>query len=398
VVIACDIKEVLVFPLTKIAADMSRRLTFVTYSILLCQIVCFADEPLATVNRDPSRFAMIDTLVNEGVSKGDMAGAVVVVASKEDVLYAAAFGQRQIEPVPELMTLDTVFDLASLTKPIATATSTMILVDQGLLDVTKPVQTYLPEFGANGKDKVTVEQLLVHTSGLIPDNALSDYKSGIDESWKNICALDLKSEPGASFAYSDVNFIVLGKLIEKLSGEPVDKFAAKNIFAKLGMDETTFNPNASLQARAATTEKVDGVWLKGQVHDPRAALLDGVAGHAGLFSTAKDLVKLGQTMLSKGKHNDVQIFTEEVFAEMTRPRTVPRGSRTLGWDHRSPYSANRGDHLSESAFGHGGFTGTVLWIDPEKDLVFIFLSNRLHPDGMGNVNILAGKIASIVTQ
>jgi serine-type D-Ala-D-Ala carboxypeptidase len=161
-----------------------------------------------------------------------MAGAVVVVASKDTVLYAEAFGQRQIEPVPEAMTLDTVFDLASLTKPIAIATSTMILVDRGMLDVSNPVQVYLLEFGANGKDKVTVEQLLVHTSGLIPDNALSDYQSSVDKSWTNICALDLKSEPGTNFAYSDVNFIGLGTLIEKICGQTSDKFVTDNINAK----------------------------------------------------------------------------------------------------------------------------------------------------------------------
>lgn len=380
--------------------------------------VCLSEVPnvgiVSTINREPERFDAIEGLIQDALSGGEMAGAVVVVASKNEVLYAAAFGDRQVEPTREAMTLDTVFDLASLTKPVATATSVMILVDRGLLKINEPVKNYLPSFGINGKDEVTVEQLLRHTSGLIPDNAINDYRSGLDKAWENICELKLLSKPGEKFFYSDVNFIVLGKLVEVLSGSPLDKFATENIFKPLGMKRTMFNPWEELVLSAATTEKRDGVWLKGQVHDPRAALMNGVAGHAGLFSTASDLVIYGQMLLRKGELNEIRILSEEVFESMRTPKlpkpiiendvkessqpTPLKNSRALGWDHRSAYSSNRGVQLSESAFGHGGFTGTVLWIDPTKDRVFIFLSTRLHPDGKGTINPLAGKIADIIGQ
>ena len=157
-----------------------------------------------------------------------------------------------------------------------------------------------------------------------------------------------------------------------------------------------FNPGDDLKRRSAPTERRDDAWMKGEVHDPRAYLLGGVAGHAGLFSTAGDLVLYGQMMLAEGSTPEVTILNRETFQLMTRPRTVPRGSRTFGWDHQSPYSSNRGDRLSAAAFGHGGFTGTVMWIDPQLDRIFIFLSNRLHPDGIGSVNKLAGRIATIL--
>jgi CubicO group peptidase (beta-lactamase class C family) len=380
--------------------------------------VCISESPnveiVTPINREPDRFNAIEGLIQNALSTGEMAGAVIVVASKKDVLYAAAFGDRQVEPTREAMSLDTVFDLASLTKPVATATSIMILVDRGLLKINEPVQTYLPAFGINGKEEVTVEQLLRHTSGLIPDNALKDYQSGLDKAWQNICELKLLSKPGEKFAYSDVNFIVLGKLVEVLSGVTLDKFATENIFKPLSMKKTMFNPVEELALNAATTEKRDGVWLKGQVHDPRAALMNGVAGHAGLFSTAADLVTYGQMLLGRGERNQVRILSEAAFDSMRSPQspkptvandsnepspsTPSKSSRALGWDHRSAYSSNRGVQLSESAFGHGGFTGTVLWIDPIKDRVFIFLSTRLHPDGKGVINPLAGKIADIIGQ
>lgn len=371
------------------------RLSIYVAMFLWCDLVA-AEQPLTSLNREPARYAAIENLVQESLDAGDMAGAVVVVASKDDVLYSAAFGNRQVEPTGEAMTLDTVFDLASLTKPIATATSIMILVDQGKLEVEETLQNYLPEFCCEGKEKITIEQLLRHTSGLIPDNPLKDYQSGPEAAWKNICLLTLRSEPGEKFAYSDVNFIVLGKLVEKISGLSLHHFSRDNIFLPLGMTETMFNPGRELQARAAATERQGDLWLKGQVHDPRAALLQGVAGHAGLFSTAGDLVAYGQALLRKGKHTDGRMMDDETFDRMIRPQAVSKGTRTLGWDHRSAYSSNRGERLSDSAFGHGGFTGTVLWVDPEKDRVFIFLSNRLHPDGKGSVNSLAGKIADVI--
>jgi CubicO group peptidase (beta-lactamase class C family) len=339
----------------------------------------------------------VATIVEQGINEGEMPGAVVVVADQKQVLYQRAFGDRQVEPHRVPMTLNTVFDLASLTKPIATATSVMCLVQAGKVEVDEPVCRYLPEFTGHGKESITVSDLLLHVGGLIPDNALADYQQGPEEAWKRICELKPIAARGEKFAYTDVGFIVLGKLVERVSGRTLDRFAFEEIFQPLEMKETMYLPGDDLQARAAPTERRDGHWMQGEVHDPRAYLLGGVAGHAGLFSTAGDLVRYGQMMLARGKAAP-SVLDTTTLQTMTRPREVPRGTRTFGWDHRSPYSSNRGEAFSDSAFGHGGFTGTVIWIDPDQDRVFVFLSNRLHPDGKGTVNRLAGKIATLIGQ
>ena len=354
-----------------------------------------------TPSAEQPSFDAIESIVRQGIQDGQMPGAVVVIADRNRVLYQRAFGQRQVEPTAEPMTMDTVFDLASLTKPVATATSVMQLIGDGLLSPQQKVADHLPEFGKHGKDKITISDLLLHVGGLIPDNSLRDYRDGVEASWDNICDLKPIADRGKKFAYTDVGFIVLGKLVERVSKQRLDQYAQQNVFTPLGMTETTFNPSADLKKRAAATEQRNGQWLKGEVHDPRAHLLQGVAGHAGLFSTADDLTRYGQQMLRIARGEESIPLSQATFKTMTRPRDVQRdsktiGTRTYGWDHRSPYSSNRGDELSDSAFGHGGFTGTVMWIDPESDRVFLFLSNRLHPDSKGSINRLAGKIASIV--
>ncbi len=357
------------------------------------------DDP--TASAEQPNFDAIESIVRQGIQDGQMPGAVVVIADRNGVLYRRAFGQRQVEPTAEPMTMDTVFDLASLTKPVATATSVMQLIGDGLLSPQQKVVDHLPEFGKHGKDKITIADLLLHVGGLIPDNSLRDYRDGVEASWDNICDLKPIAERGKKFAYTDVGFIVLGKLVERVSKQRLDQYAQQNVFTPLGMTETTFNPSADLKKRTAATEQRNGQWLKGEVHDPRAHLLQGVAGHAGLFSTADDLTRYGQQMLRIARGEKSTPLSQATFKTMTRPRDVQRdsktiGTRTYGWDHRSPYSSNRGDKLSDSAFGHGGFTGTVMWIDPDSDRVYLFLSNRLHPDGKGSINRLAGKIASIV--
>ena len=365
---------------------------------LLCSLaaVNVAATDLQSVGSDSAYAKEIDTIVERGIADGQMPGAVVVVAGQNDVYYAKAFGDRQLKPTAVPMTLDTVFDLASLTKPIATATSVMKLVEDGKVDLDAPVARYIPEFGQNGKDAITVSDLLLHIGGLIPDNALRDYDDGPQKSWERIHALKPTSPRGTKFAYTDVGFLVLGELVHRISGQSLDEFSTNRIFQPLGMTETMFNPHDALCQRAAPTEMRADQWMMGQVHDPRAFRLGGVAGHAGLFATAGDLVTYGQMMLGGGTKGSTTMLNPKTVATMTQSREVPRGTRTYGWDHRSPYSKNRGDSLSDAAFGHGGFTGTVMWIDPEKKIVFVLLSNRLHPDGMGSVNGLAGQIATLV--
>lgn len=341
------------------------------------------------------RFAKVQPLVEQAIEDGDLPGAVVCFADSDKILYLRAIGDRSVQPERSTMSTDTVFDMASITKPVATATSIALLCQDGKLSYDDRVSKHLPNFTGGGKEAITVRQCLLHTSGLIPDNALSDYSGDEAARWQKICELKLRNPPGETFAYSDVGFIVLGRLVQQISGMPLDRFASERVFQPLGMEQTMYNPTKELIARAAPTEKRGQRWLRGSVHDPRAARMEGVAGHAGLFSTAEDLITYGQHLLA-ALRGESDIFEAVTVRNMIAPHIVPRGSRTLGWDHRSPYSSNRGTTLSDSAFGHGGFTGTVLWIDPDKDLIFVFLSSRLHPDGKGSVNRLAGRIVSDV--
>jgi CubicO group peptidase (beta-lactamase class C family) len=346
---------------------------------------------------DFEKLAEIDPLVEQGIANGEMSGAVVLIARHGRVAWLKAYGLRCIEPEPVVMTTDTLFDLASITKPVATGTSIMQLVESGRLDLDKAVVDYIPEFAANGKEHVTVADLLTHQSGLVPDNSLKDYADGPTIAFERIHALPLEYETGTRFRYSDVNFLVLGELIERLSGLNVHQFSQEHTFVPLGMRDTCYLPAQDLCARAAPTEQRDGRWMQGEVHDPRAFALGGIAGHAGLFSTAEDLAVYAQMLLGQGAYDGVRILQPETVKLFTSPRDVPGDHRrTYGWDARSGYSINRGEGLSDSAFGHGGFTGTVLWIDPELDLFYIFLSSRLYPDGKGTVNPLAGRIGTVV--
>ncbi len=351
--------------------------------------------PPQQAGMDPRPLERIAPLVRRWIDQGQMAGAVVAVGRRDGVVYLKAFGHRRIKPSAQKMTPQTLFDLASLTKPVATATSVMILVEQGEVRLHDPVARYLPEFAQNGKHQVKVLDLLLHQGGLVADNPLSHFRHGPQRAFEHIMALKLLDPPGKRFRYSDVGFLVLGYLVERVSGQPLDQFARKHIFEPLGMHRTMFNPPGELRPLAAATEQREGRWLQGEVHDPRAALLGGVAGHAGLFSTAEDLARFAQMMLQHGQRNGRRVLAPRTVEVMTRPRRVSAGWRALGWDVQSPYSSNRGELMSSQAFGHGGFTGTAMWIDPGLDLFVIFLSNRLHPDGQGRVNTLAGRIGTL---
>jgi CubicO group peptidase (beta-lactamase class C family) len=344
---------------------------------------------------DAETLASIEPLIAAAIAERKLPGAVVCLGRRGRIGWLKAYGDKQLVPERQPMTVDTVFDLASLTKPIATATAVMKLVEMGRVRLDEPVVKYLPEFAPHGKDALTLEDLLVHHSGLIADNPLSDYGDGREMAWRRICELKLLSPPRTKFVYSDVNFIVLGELASRVSGEPLERFVRERLFMPLGMSETGYLPGPELRQRAAPTQQRDGRWMRGEVHDPRAWKLGGVAGHAGLFSTAADLALYAQAMLNGGQLGDTRVLAADTVERMTRGYAVSTGLRGLGWDKRTGYSINRGERLSDAAFGHGGFTGTVIWIDPKLELFFIFLSNRVHPDGKGLVNPLAGKIATI---
>ncbi|MCA9235093.1 MAG: DUF1343 domain-containing protein [Planctomycetales bacterium] len=346
---------------------------------------------------DLDRLTAIEALVAPEIERGKLPGCVLAIGRTGGPAFCRAYGNRQLLPEPKPMTADTVFDMASLTKPLATATSVMQLVERGLVRLRTPVAEYIPEFAAGGKDQITVEQLLTHHSGLVPDNSLADYEQGVDEAWRRIYALEPIKTPGTEFIYSDVNFEVLGKLVERVTGMPLNEYAAQHVFQPLGMSETGYLPAEPLRQRAAPTEQREGHWMQGEVHDPRSYLLGGVAGHAGLFSTAQDLSKYCDAMLRLCRTADAPPcpLSRAAVLEMIRPRDVSGSFRALGWDSASRYSSNRGELFSSRAFGHGGFTGTALWIDPDLDLFVIFLSNRVHPDGSGSVNDLAGRIGAV---
>lgn len=362
-----------------------------------------------------SHLAQMDAAIDAEIAQHHLPGAVVLVSRKGRIIWDKSYGSRAVEPAREPMTVDTIFDLASLTKVVATATSIMILVERGKVRLADSVWHYIPELKGEGRENITIEQLLTHRSGYAPDFDLRERWSGYDEAIKRLIKEPLRNPPGTRFTYSDIGFITLGEVVKRVSGMPLDQFAKKNIFQPLGMRDTSFNPGATFRARIAPTEKRRGqlsylgdtsvnmgaegeVWLRGQVHDPTSYRMSGVAGHAGLFSTAKDLAIYCQMILNEGEYKGVRILSPLSVAEMTRPRLVSNtgGTRGLGWDINTSYSSNRGELFPLGSFGHTGFTGTSIWIDPSSQMFIVFLSNRVHPDGKGDVGPLRGRVASIV--
>jgi uncharacterized protein YbbC (DUF1343 family)/CubicO group peptidase (beta-lactamase class C family) len=342
------------------------------------------------------RLARIDEAVQAGIARGNCPGAVVLVLHQGHIVYRKAFGLRAKQPEAIPNGTDTVYDLASLTKPLATATSILILLEQGKLRLSDPVLRHWPAFTGKGKERITIEHLLLHTAGLPAVMDVGDFSAGRDRALERICQLEPAAAPGERFRYSDIGYIVLGELIQRLSGQPLEIFAQKNVFDSLGMKETGFLPAEPLRRRCAPTEQQAGRWLQGVVHDPRARALGGVAGHAGLFGTADDLAVYAQMLLDGGRYGGRRLLSPLTVQAMTTPRPVPGGWRALGWDVDTSYSSNRGQLFSRTGgFGHTGFTGTSLWLDPPSRTAVIFLSNRVHPDGKANVTALRGQVATL---
>ena len=324
---------------------------------------------------------------------------MLVVGHDGAVIYRKAYGLRALEPRREVMTLDTVFDLASLTKVIVTSTAVMQLVERGKVRLNDPVAKYLPEFAQNGKQDITVRQLLTHYSGLAPDLDLKTAWEGKETAYRMAFAATPEDAPGSKFSYSDINFIVLGALVERVSGETLDAYATRHIFVPLKMMRTRYVPPVA--GRAGWIEKIAPTqydenerMLRGVVHDPTVRRMGGVAGQAGLFSTGDDLAKFAQALLNGGEG----ILSALSVEKMTRPEQPPSAPvlRGFGWDIDSPYSSNRGDLLPVGGFGHTGFTGTSMWIDPTTKTYIILLTNAVHPRGKGNAVALRSKVATAV--
>src|SRR5262245_5980982 len=356
---------------------------------------------------DPKRLEAIEPLVREAIAEKKLPGAVVLVGRGERILYQKAIGNRALSPAAEPMTLDTIFDLASLTKVVATTTSVMILVEQGKIRLSDRVATYIPGFERYGKADITIRHLLTHVSGLRPDVDLADFWTGSDHAITLAIEEVPTSRPGERFVYSDINFFLLGDIVRRVSGVPLDRFARDHIFEPLGMRDTSFNPHASLVPRIAPTESCtrfgwpcqgpDMSMLRGFVHDPTARRMGGVAGHAGLFSTAADLAIFCRMLLNGGIYDGARILSPLGVEKMTSTATpdLESNTRGLGWDIDSTFSSNRGELLPIGSFGHTGFTGTSLWIDPTTEMFVVFLSNRVHPDGKGDVTPLRARVATV---
>src|SRR5580765_7996619 len=317
------------------------------------------------------RLARMDEVIAESIAKKELPGAVVLVGRHGKVVWHKAYGARAIEPQREAMTTDTIFDLASLTKVVATTTSIMILIEQGKVRLNDPVVQFIPEMKGEGRDAITIEHLLTHMTGFAPDFDLRDRWTGYDEAMKRLYREPLRNPPGTRFVYSDINYIALGEVVHRVSGLLLDEFAHRNIFAPLGMRDTGFKPDAKLRARIAPTEKRRGQmnylgdsganagsqgdqWLRGEVHDPTSFRMNGVAGHAGLFSTADDLAIFCQMLLSGGVYNGVRILSPLTIATMTQPHAVAENgaARGLGWDIATSFSSNGGDLFPLGSFGH----------------------------------------------
>ena len=325
-----------------------------------------------------ANFAALDKIVQDAIAGGNTPGAVLLVGHNGAYVYRKAFGHLTPAANAEAMAPDTVFDLGALTEVVATTTCIMRLEQLGQIKLNDPVAKYIPDFGQNGKENVTIRMLLTHYSGLPADLDLKESWNGTDEGYSRVNATKLVESPGSTFVYSDVGFVVLGELVQKVSGMPLDQYAQTYVFGPLGMTNTRFNPPPAWQSRIAPTQRDEhtGLTLRGTVHDPTARQMNGVAGNAGLFSTADDLAKFAQAMLNGG----AGVLSPLIVEKMTTPQQPANmpSVRGLGWDIDSPFSSNRGELLPVGSFGHTGFTGTSIWIDPTTNTYIILLTNSVQ--------------------
>jgi len=361
-------------------------------ALILCTVASLCAQPAF------SGAAAMDEQINQAVQSGLIPGAVLVLGHNGQIVYQKAYGERALIPRREVMTLDTIFDAASLTKVVATTSAVMKLFDQGKIRLNDPVTAYLPEF-EDGHSDITIRNLMTHFSGLRPDLDLKPAWSGYETGIHRALIDKPARPPGVRFVYSDINFILMGEIVRRLSGQSLAEYTHANIFQPLGMSDTMFQPPASLRPRIAPTEidPATGQPLRGVVHDDTSRFMGGIAGHAGLFTTAADLAKFAQMMLNGGELNGVRIFSAATVEKFTTPQSPADQPilRGLGWDIDSPYSSNRGDLFPIGSYGHTGFTGTSLWIDPYSKSYVILLTNFVHPHRWKSLSSLRSRVATI---
>lgn len=374
-----------------------RLIQAITLSFLLSMSLTVGCQPYER-KIAPEDLGSIDAVVKEEIEKGSFPGAVVLVGQADKIVYWQAFGNAVTEPCPEAVTKNTIFDMASLTKPIATATSIMILVDRKEIELTDYVGEYLPAFACNGKEQARIEHLLTHTSGLPAYTNAKELKEQFASPCPNkviekICRMKALSKPGEELRYSCLGYIILAKVAEAVTGQTVADLAAENIFEPLKMPHTTFNPPESWKNDIAATQFLEGQLLRGTVHDPLARLMGGISGNAGLFSTAHDLSIYCRMLLNNGRLNRVRVLSPQAVAMLTAGQTH---GRAYGFDVRSNYSWVKGSYAPEEAFCHTGFTGTSIVCDPAKKVYVIILTNRTYPCDKGTSKAVRTKVADIV--
>lgn len=350
--------------------------------------------PSAASGLNANRLARIDDVVAAAIDAKQVPGAVVIVGRGQAIAWRKAYGLRAVTPAPEPMTVDTVFDLASLTKVIATTPAVMQLIEDGRIRLNDPVAAFIPEFGQRGKERITIRDLMTHTSGLDPGLDLKTDWNGYDAAIRLASESTPRFAAGSRFLYSDVNFILLADIVARVSKESFGAYLRSHLFNPLGMRDTIFLPPSTLAGRVAPS---DASVPRGTVHDPTARRMDGIAGHAGLFSTADDLAKFCRMLVAGGTLNGVRVLSPLSVGRMTTPATPSTLSdvRGLGWDIDTTYSAPRGDLLPYGSYGHTGFAGGSVWIDPATHVFVVILSNRLHPDGRGDASPIRAKVAAV---
>ncbi len=423
---------ILLLKIAKMAALGSKcSITLLLICVYLCSSVDTIQAqglPVATpasVGMSAEKLAQIDAIINGDIADKKMPGAVVIIGRKGKIVYRKAFGNRALVPTVEPMTIDTIFDVASLTKPVATATSIMILVEQGKLRLNDTIGKFITDIDDPEAKKVTILQLLTHTSGYRPDFDLGEKWTGREGMLAALKKEKLRAAPGTRFVYSDIGFIVLGEIIERVTGKTLDIFVKENQLSALSTtsfireDPNGKTPTSSFNLagwlkRMAPTEDICGqqsylggspypncqpglMILLGKVHDPTAYRMQWVAGHAGLFSTADDLARYCQMLLNGGTLDGKPIMSAQTVAKMTQPYVVAEdgSTRGLGWDMNTTFSSNRGELFPLGSFGHTGFTGPMIWIDPTSETFVVFMSNRVHPDGKGDVVATRARVATI---
>jgi CubicO group peptidase (beta-lactamase class C family) len=363
------------------------------------------------VGMSADRLERVHAVIDEAIQRKELPGAVLLVARKGKTVIRRAYGESQWVPEHKPMTVDMIFDLASMTKPVATATAIMILAEQGKISLWDRVTMHVPEFvpyadpwGTKGED-ARIWHLLTHTSGLPPytdaETARKAFGGGErvtpEQLVGYIAQLPKTDPPGAAFHYSCLGYITMADIVRRLTGKTIDVFAEENIFKPLGMSHTLYRAAERFRDKCVPTQVFDGKPLVGIVHDPLARLQGGISGNAGLFSTADDLAVFAQMILNKGEYKGTRILSPLAVERMTSiyPRTAAAG-RGLGWDLSSVYASNGGDLFGPQAFGHTGYTGTSIWIDPETETIVILLTNSVHPDDKGQAVPLRSRVANVV--